>query len=89
MAMLEYGPTYELTKSVITSKLNSAGDLEDDTDPTLPVGTRFTVHDRNKWDPYSANDRYFYVIRVKNASGEYSEYKVLAHRLEQDSQKLE
>lgn len=72
---LEYGPTYELTQPLITSKLNSAGaDLEDDGDPMLPAGTRFIVCDWNSWAPgYSeqlkkiGKDPYFYGIELKTS----------------------
>ena len=91
--MLEFGPTYKLTKPVITSKLNSAAtDLEDASDPALPVGTRFTVFDWNEWQPYStelkrigANPN-FYAIRLENSPPRTGQYLVLAHRLEHDSQ---
>jgi len=92
MAKLEYGPTYELTKEVITSKLNSAAiGLEDNSDPALPAGTQFTVFDWNEWRPYSeelkkigANPK-FYAIRLNCVPADTSQYLVLAHRLEQDS----
>jgi hypothetical protein len=90
--MLEFGPTYELTKPVITSMLNSANtDLEDASDPALPAGTRFTVFDWNEYYPYSeplkkiGANPHFYAIRLEHGSGQYL---VLAHRLEQDSRKV-
>jgi hypothetical protein len=93
--MLEFGPTYELAKSIITSKLNSAGtDLEDDADRVLLAGTRFTVFDCDEWHPYSDTlkcrgaNPHFYAIHLEDASLCPSEYLVLAHRLEQDSQRV-
>ena len=93
--MLEFGPTYELTKSLITSKLNrSSTELQDSTDPALPVGTRFTVFDWNEWAPYSeqlklaGKDPHFYAIRLQDEFAGSRQYMALAHRLEQDSRQV-
>jgi hypothetical protein len=93
--MLEFGPTYELTKSPITSKLNRSGvELEDSIAPALPVGTRFTVFDWNEWEPYSeqlklaGKDPYFYAIRLQDEFAGSRQYLALAQRLEQDSRQV-
>jgi hypothetical protein len=92
MAMLEFGPTYELTADVITSKLNAAATaLEDDSDPPLLRGTRFIVFDWNEWHPFSGPlksigvNPNFYAIRVEGSPAGTRQYLVLAHRLERDS----
>jgi hypothetical protein len=93
--MLEFGPTYELTKSLITSKRNRVGtDLKDGTDPALPAGTRFTVFDWNEWSPYSeqlkltGKDPQFYAIRLEDEFAGSQRYLALGHRLEQDSRQV-
>ena len=88
---LEFGPTYVLTKGLICSKLNAAGDIEDGTDPSLPEGTRFVALDRyDRW-PYSTKlkdwlpDSEYYSIKLEDPFDGRDMYEALAHRLEQDS----
>ncbi len=90
--MLEFGPTYELTSPLIVSKLNTAGiDLEDQSDPPLPIGTKFIVFDWNEWYPYSEQlkkikaNPHFYAIELEQEILGSKKYLALAHRLEADS----
>jgi hypothetical protein len=93
--MLEFGPTYELTRSTITSRLNSAGtELEDNGHPVLLIGMRFTLFDWNEWEPYSTplkeigENCHFYAIRLERAFCGSDEYLVLADRLEQGCRRV-
>ena len=94
--LLEFGPTYELTQSLVTSKLNNDGTaLQDQSDPTLPAGTRFVVFDWNEWEPYSkelkniGKNPNFYAIKLEAEVHGSSKYLALAHRLERDSKLIQ